>query len=131
MISKVESIIDAIAQLNGAFSNPESQAYKLRNPLMVRSFARPGKHESTATGHRVFTSVLAGYRAAVFDISLKLEGRSRAGIKVTDTLANLLRVYDVKDGLGMDKAVSFIKRALDDPSISRDTPLEFFREERN
>ena len=125
-MTKHEALVDAVGYLNGAFTNPDSQAYKLRNPLMVRSFARPGKHESSTTGYRIFTSMLAGYRAALYDLELKLEGKSRAGIKTTDALGNLLRVYEIKSESDMDKVVGFLRKALGDPSISASTPLSFF-----
>ena len=123
---KVESIIDAIASLNGAFSDPESQAYRLRNPLLLRSFARPGKHEADSTGHRIFNSMLAGYRASVFDLEKKLSGQSRAGLKQTDKLENLLGVYELRPGAGYDQIVAFLRMALEDPKIAKSTPLSYF-----
>ena len=127
-ISKIEALVDAIATTTGAFHNPESEAYKLRSPLLVRSFARPGKHEMNVGGRRVFTSMLAGYRAAVFDIEKKLSGESRAGIRPTDVLSNLLAVYEIHDSA---KIVSFLRRALQDQAINSNTPLTYFRESEN
>jgi hypothetical protein len=126
---KLECLVDAIGNLHGAFADPDAQAYKLRNPLMVRSFARPGKHESDLTGHRVFTSLLAGYRAAVFDLEKKLEGNSRARIKPdTDCLHNLLAVYEVRGEANVMKVVSFLRKALSNPAIQASTPLTYFIE---
>ena len=126
-MTKQEAIVDAIGSLHGAFTNPDSQAYKLRNPLLVRSFARPGKHESDTTGHRVFTSMLAGYRASLYDLDLKLSGQSRAGIKPDkDLLYNLLAVYEIRGEENINKVVNFLRKALGDPSISASTPLSFF-----
>ena len=106
---KCESLVDAIGNLNGAFGNPESEAYRLKSPLMLRSFARVGKHEVNERGLRIFPSMLSGYKAATFDMALKLSGNSRAGLKPTDTLENLLRVYGLTEILAHKKCVNFLR----------------------
>lgn len=126
MVSKTEALVDAIANLNGFPHNPESEAYRLRNPLLIRSFAKPGKHEMDEQGRRVFPSLLGGYKAALFDMQLKLEGKSRAGLKPTDKLENLLRVYGITQLGGMANVVSFLRRAFKDQSISKETELSYF-----
>jgi hypothetical protein len=78
MVDKVEALVDAIARLNNSH-DPESIAYRLRNPLLLRSFSKPGKHEVDETGRRVFGSYLNGYKAAVYDVKMKLSGSSHAG----------------------------------------------------
>ena len=125
-VNKIEVIVDAISRVNGA-NDPESECYQLRNPLLIRSFARPGKHETDEKGRRVFTSWLSGYKAALYDCELKISGNSRAGLKPEDTLTNLLGVYGIKELGGIKNVVSFIRRALKDEAISKDTPLSFFR----
>jgi hypothetical protein len=124
-VNRVEAIVDSLGKLNG-MSNPESEAYALRNPLLIRSFARPGKHETDEQGRRIFTSLLSGYKAALFDASLKIEGKSRAGLKPTDTLTNLLGVYGIKEGPGINSVVQFLRRALKDQDIDKNTPLSYF-----
>lgn len=126
-MNKIESIVDAIGNLNGT-NNPESDCYKLRNPLLIKSFARPGKHIIDDKGRRVFDSFLAGYKAATFDVQLKASGKSRAGLKPTDTITALLGVYGLKEKLAIDKVVNFLKRALNDTQINANTPLSYFEE---
>ena len=70
--------------------------------------------------------MLAGYRASVFDLEKKLSGQSRAGLKPTDRLENLLGVYEIKGEVGITKVVNFLRRALNDQNISKNTPLEYF-----
>ena len=123
---KCESLVDAIGNLNGAFGNPESEAYRLKSPLMLRSFARVGKHEVNERGLRIFPSMLSGYKAATFDMALKLSGNSRAGLKPTDTLENLLRVYGLTEILAHKKCVNFLRRSLQDETISVKTSLSYF-----
>jgi hypothetical protein len=126
-VNRVEAIVDVLGKLNG-MSNPESEAYALRNPLLIRSFARPGKHETDEQGRRVFSSLLSGYKAALFDATLKIEGKSRAGLKPTDTLTNLLGVYGIKEIVGINSVVQFLRRALKDSNIDKTTPLSYFME---
>lgn len=126
MINKLEALLDALASLKG-FNNPDSLCYQIRNPLMVKSFARPGKHEVTEDGLRVFDSTLAGYKAGLFDLEKKVSGTSRAGVKADDTLQNVFRVYGITELGGMDAACKYLKRALKDQAITKNTPLSYFQ----
>ena len=127
-VNKLEALLDALSDLKG-YGTPDGTLYPLRNPLGIQSFSRPGKNEITDSGVRVFSSDLAGRRACLFDLDLKVRGESRAGLKKTDLLENLLRVYSVTEKLGMTKVVRFLRRALKDESISTSTPLTYFVEE--
>lgn len=125
MVNKIEALVDAIGRVNGTM-DPDSAAYTLRNPLLIRSFAKPGKHETDEAGRRVFSSFLSGYKAGLFDMELKITGKSRAGLTTDNTLTNLLNVYGVKEPGGISTIVSFLRRALKDPSINATTPLSYF-----
>lgn len=124
-MDKIEVLVDAIAHLNGS-AVPDSDCYKLRNPLLIRSFARPGKNPVDDKGRRVFTTWQAGYKASCYDMSIKVRGQSRAGLKDTDTLSDLLGAYNLKEKLAVDRVANFAKKALQDPSITANTPLSFF-----
>ena len=128
MITRIEALFDALASLKG-WSNPDSQAYQLRNPLMVKSFSKPGKNEITEDGHRIFSTQLAGVRAGLFDLDLKIRGKSRAGIKADDMLENVLRVFGVTELGGQQAVVKFLKRALKTQDIKTTTPLKWFLQE--
>ena len=125
---RIEALVDAIAHLRGSSTNPDSDLYQIRNPIGTMSFSRPGRNEIDTNGRRVFKSWLAGYRAAVFDLTIKCKGESRANLKPTDLLENLLRVLGITEKLGQDQVVKFLKRALKDQSIIRTTPLSYFVE---
>lgn len=129
MVTRLEALHDAIASLRG-WNVPESDAYQLRNPLLIQSFSRPGKNEIDSKGRRVFDSSLAGIRACLYDLDLKVRGESRAGLKKDDKLENLLRVYGMNESLGQQQVVKFLKRALKDESITRQTPLAWFLEDK-
>lgn len=125
MVNKLEALVDSIGRANGS-GDPDSPAYRLRNPLLIRSFARPGKHETDELGRRVFSSYLSGYKAGLFDIELKITGKSRAGLTPESSLTQLLGVYGVKEPGGISTIVSFLRRALKDAEIKPTTPLSYF-----
>lgn len=129
MVNKIEAIVDAIGNLNGV-SNPTSEAYQLRNPLLQKSYARPGRHLIDDKGRRKFDSFQAGYKACCFDVQLKVSGKSRAGLKQTDTLTALLGVYGLKEKLAADKVVNFLQKALENLQVSSKTPLSYFLDEK-
>ncbi len=79
-MSRLEHLVAAIGYYNN-LHDPDSVAYRLKNPLLVKSFGRPGKHEIDEEGRRVFDSIVAGYRACLFDTEIKISGNSRAGLK--------------------------------------------------
>lgn len=126
-MTKLESIVDAISQLNAAHS-PETEAYRLRNPLLLRSFARPGKHETDLNGRRIFSSFINGYKAALFDVEKKASGESRANVKKDGTLLDILICYEVNTKPAQEKVISYIRRALQDDTITLNTPASFFLE---
>jgi hypothetical protein len=127
-VKKIEALVDAFAKLNGAFNDPESEAYNLRNPLMIKSYGLPGKHQIDGQGRRVFDSMLSGYRAGLFDLEIKLSGKSRAKLSPDDKLENLLRVYGITELGGVKQIVNFLRRALKDQEIQAVTPLRYFLE---
>ena len=126
--TKIEALVDAVAHLKGSTTNPDSELYQIKNPTGIMSFSRPGKNEITSSGLRIFKSWLAGYRAAIFDASIKVGGESRSGIKKDDKLENFLRVMGIDQKLGQQQVVRFLRRALKDQDVSPDTPLSYFRE---
>lgn len=127
-VPPIEAIVDAIAKRN-RIEVPSSLAYQLRSPLLIKSFAKPGKHVLDPEGRRVFPSLLSGYKASVYDMELKVRGQSRAGLRPTDKLKNLLGVYGIKDYMEVDSIVSFLRFALQNMSINKDTPLSYFAPE--
>ncbi len=126
---RIEALVDAIANLKGSTTNPDGILYQIKNPTGISSFSRPGKNTITEDGKRVFSSWLAGYRAACFDCQIKISGESRAGIKKEDRLENFLRVMGIEQKLGQQQVVKFLRRALKDQDITPETPLTYFQEE--
>lgn len=122
---KLEALAEAIAAVSGYF-DPTSPLYAARNPggLIAVSMA----HEKDANGHRVFASLLDGWQALLYDLDVKLTGKSKVALKPTDTLSRLA----VSFGKAPKVAASwskFLRKALHDNSVSPDTTLEFFIKE--
>lgn len=126
-MNRIEVIVDAIGKLNG-IHDPESTAYSLRNPLLLESYAQPGKHAIDEEGRRVFDTFLQGYHAAVFDVTVKISGKSRTKLRPENELEHLLGVYKIKSVWDVDKILSFLRRALKDQDIGRHTLLSYFME---
>lgn len=126
-IDKTEAIVDAIASLN-EYHRPDSEAYQLRNPLLLKSYAAPGKHNVDEQGRRQFDSYLGGYKAAYFDVDLKIQGGSSTGLKSTDKLKNLLSVYGIKHEQDQLSVVFFLRKALGNKDIDLATELQYFIE---
>jgi hypothetical protein len=122
---KLESMFDAIAQLKG-WHNPDAYAYQIKNPLMVKSFTQLGRHEIDDEGNRIFKTQLAGIKAGLFDLEMKVSGRSRAGLKDGDKISNLLRVYGISELLGQQNVLKYYRRAIKDSSVTLDAPLTHF-----
>ena len=125
MKNKLEALADAISYINLAHE-PESPAAQNRNPGMLKAFSL--NHIRDAGGHRVFNSVLDGYQALLYDLRIKISGKSHARLPENATIMDLLHVY----GHSIETARSVAKRvrkALNEP-ITADTPLSFFREDK-
>ena len=126
-INRIEAIVDAIAALH-EYHKPDSLAYSLRNPLLLKSYAKPGKHEITEDGLRVFDSHIGGYKAGVYDLERKLYFESHSGLKETDRLRNLLAVLRINQEQSVMTVVWYLKKALKDPAIHPLTPLTYFQD---
>lgn len=123
---KIESLLEGIAVLKG-WQNPDSYTYQIKNPLLITSCARPGKHEIDAEGRRIFNSWLSGFKASLFDLEMKVSGNSRCGVKADGNLSDLLKIYGIDQILGQDQVVKYLRRALKDSTVAKDMPLSYFR----
>lgn len=128
---KLEALADSICQLNDTAS-PESEAYKLRNPGLLRSFSLERPQPTTTEGLRIFSSFVGGYQALLKDLEIKCLGRSRAyainktKLQPTSTLRDLLHAYGWRDDQPIEMAISFLRSALQDRQITAATRLEYF-----
>lgn len=123
-IPRLHALADAFCKLNGAF-DPQSDAYKLRNPLMLKAFLP--KHEHDEKGRRVFRSFTSGYDNGINDLQIKCSGRSYSKIGPESTLADLVCLYG-NPRMAARHVKNFLQVALGDELIAESTPLKYFLE---
>jgi hypothetical protein len=123
---KLEALADSIASLND-YMNPAADAYQLRNPGLLRAFTL--RHAADELGRRLFPSFVDGYQALVHDLQVKCSGQSRAKIRNTAGLVDLL-VKGFSQPLSAEEYVlCFLQSAMPKFTITAHTPLTFFLEE--
>jgi len=85
----LDALALGIMQAEGFTSG--SRSFKNCNPLNLRAgYGEIGKDD---LGLAVFPDFLTGYRAAIQDLSAKLEGRTRTGLTPSSSLLDLLQVW--------------------------------------
>ena len=67
---RTEALVDALVNLMGSASTPDGVLHQIKNPIGLMSFSRPGRQELDETGRRVFSSWLAGYKAATASLRI-------------------------------------------------------------
>lgn len=122
---KIESLVLAIGKLNGCFDDPESKAFRLCNPLLLKTY-RPEK-KVDSENYRVFSSVMGGFKAGVADVQAKSSGKNHR-LSEDNVLRDILVLYGFSNEQTVKKIVLFLRRALQDETVSVNTPLKWFLE---
>lgn len=112
MTDRLEALADAIANLNG-WHDPSSEAYQLRNPLLLRAYSLSRMQEHDEKGRRRFESAMAGYRAGLYDLNLKCRGQSRSKLEETATLRELLGTYQLGNAIAVKRVRKWLSAALE------------------
>ena len=122
---KIEALADSIIAYNGS-NDPMSPLYKGRNPGGLKAFAE--KHSKDAAGNRTFKTWLDGYQALLFDLKVKCGGKSHnKRLTPESNLGALATSLYMPESTGPYMA-KFLKKALDDESITKDTAIGTFME---
>jgi hypothetical protein len=116
-MKKLESIADALALLN-EYHDPESEAYKLRNPGMLRAKMILGVQDDTV---RTFTCHQAGYKALTDALKKQCERYKEK------TLQDGLAHHGHGNEFAVKQAVEFIRRT-GAKEVNANTKLEYFLE---
>ena len=122
---RIEALCDAFWKIQGGL-DPLSDAYKLRNPLMLRAF-NP-KHPRDEKGNRVFEHLLAGYENGILDLKIKCSGRSRMKLTPESPLVDLVHVLG-QPTAALKHVVRFLRHALNDDTIPENVSLGWFMED--
>jgi hypothetical protein len=146
-MNKLEALTDGLCRMT-EFSDPSSVLYRYRNPLGLRVFCIHGKGVGRcelcpaghpligriwrerawdhATGMRVFSTLIDGYQASLFDVRMKCSGKSHAAISQSSPLTELCISYAIGGTRPADALAKFLRRALDEDLIRADTMVGFF-----
>jgi hypothetical protein len=127
MISRLDALVDAFANINGAL-DPKSDAYQLRNPLMLKAFSP--NHEKDDKGNRRFKSFVSGYDNGIIDVKIKCSGQSfyaKKGLGPNSPLADLVCLYG-NPVSATRTIVNFLRHALKDDNIPQGINLGWFLE---
>lgn len=122
---KLEMVCLAVGKLNGAFDDPESKAFRLCNPLLLKTY-RPEK-KVDSENYRIFTSVMGGFKAGIADLQAKSSGKNHR-LSEDNTLRDLLILYGFANEQTVKKIILFLRRSLQDENISANTPIKWFLE---
>jgi hypothetical protein len=122
---RIEALTEAVSRYSGYFS-PESDLYVCRNPLGLKAFSPLQLRNED--GFRVFASLIDGYQAGIYDVTLKVSGQSKAHLKPTDTLSDFAVALG-QPYTAADAFAGFLRKALHTETINRKTPLSIFLEE--
>lgn len=120
---RLEGLVLAIGKMNGAFDDPDSRAFKLCNPLLLKTW-RPEK-KTDSEHFRVFSSVMGGFKAGIADAQAKSSGKNNR-LAPDNPLKDLLAIYGFSNDAVVRKLVLFLRRALQDETISTHTPVSWF-----
>lgn len=125
-IRRIEALALAICKFSGGF-DPEDKAFRLCNPGRLRVFSNrtfPGEWDE---GLRSFKTWKDGLAALVFDLETKCSGKSRTHMDPETSLKNLLNMWGISVPR---KAITFLRRALEEPAIEASTAVGWFLEDR-
>lgn len=119
---KLEAIAEAILDTSG-YRTPDGPLYAARNPGGLPAFSPA--HVRDEHNNRVFTSVLDGMQALLFDIEVKMSGKSRARLSPSNTIADFAVAFG-QPATAAQAWAKFIRRALHDSAVNHKTALSYF-----
>lgn len=122
---RLEMVVLSLGRMNGVFDDPESRAFKLRNPLLLKTYRPEKKFDSE--NYRIFSSLMGGFKAGIADLQAKCSGKNHR-LSSENVLRDLLAVYGFANEATARKVVLFLRRSLTDESISLNTPIAWFLE---
>ena len=123
-VSRIEALVCALGNLNGAWTDPRSEAFQLRNPLLLLAY-NP-KHQSNERGHRQFVNFASGFDNCITDLKIKVAGKSRSHLTPFSTLEQLVQHFGHANGARTVK--NFLRGALQEEVMER-TQLRYFGDE--
>lgn len=124
-MTKIEILVLAIGNLNGAFDTPDSKAFRTANPLLLKTYRPEKKCDSDHL--RIFSSMGGGIKASIADIQAKSSGKSNR-LSTDNNLRDLLAVYGFADERTCRKICLFLQKATGDGDVYGGTKLTWLLE---
>ena len=124
ILNRLEALADSIAFYHNSHE-PTSSAYQNRNPGMLVAISL--KHARDEAGFRLFNAFIDGYQALLYDLQLKVTGKSFAKLPDNPTINDLMRAYGHHGALVGQRIAKYIAKALQ-LEVHATTPLSFFLE---
>jgi hypothetical protein len=115
---RLEALADAIGYSN-QFHEPDSEAYQLRNPGLLRAWSLFQLGSSNDESVRRFETAQGGYKALCVALERRCERAKKASLHETINFIGAAKT---------DVVVDFLQRALKDTHITAKTPISFFME---
>jgi hypothetical protein len=125
ILNRLEALADAISFYHNSH-DPSSPAYQNRNPGMLKAISL--KHARDENGFRLFNAFIDGYQALLYDLQLKVTGKSFAKLPPNANINDLMRAYGHTGALVGERITKFVRKALQISDIHATTPLAFFTE---
>lgn len=122
---RMEALVLVFGRMNGAWDDPESKAFRLRNPLLLKTY-RPEK-QCDSEHYRIFTSLMGGFKAGIADLQAKCSGKNNR-LSPANTLKDVFAVFGFANETTLKKGILFLRRALTDETISANTQLSWLLE---
>lgn len=122
---RIEALVLAIGKWNGAYDDPDSKAFQLCNPLLLKTYRPEKKCDSEHT--RIFSSVMGGFKAGIADIQAKCSGKNNR-LGPENSLADILAIFGFKHEQTVRKTILFLRRSLKDESVHAGTSVKWFLE---
>src|SRR3954470_7212454 len=98
MMIRYELLALALAKSNGAFDTPESKAFQLRNPLLLKSYRPEKKADSDHV--RIFSTFMGGFKAGIAELTARCSGQNHR-LSSENTLRDLLALYGINTDAGI------------------------------
>jgi len=122
---KIEAFVLSVGKYNGAWDDPDAKAFKLCNPLLLKTY-RPEK-KCDSEHYRIFSSVMGGFKAGIADVQAKCSGKNNR-LMPENTLKDLFSIYGFSNESTARKLILFLRRSLSDESVSLTTPIGWLLE---
>ena len=124
-MKRIEALSDAIMRYSG-YNDPASAACRNRNPGLLRAFSPHQRRDEE--GYRIFSSLIDGYRALLFDLVLKCSGKSNSRLSNTSTLRDLMIAYRFPPNMA-SPVCNFLRHIAGNEELDERTSLRHFVED--